>query len=322
MDLEEIVTTIRNYPGVTRKRVISDVICHFEIPEGSRVLEAFGEDAAVIEFGENALLLAADGIMEDLMNKNALWAGFCSVLVNVNDIAAMGGIPLAMVSIVSMKKGDVLTEVLKGINAGINKFGVPMVGGHTHPDCHYNALDVAILGHVKRNEVILSSTAVEGDDVIFAMDIAGEFTPNIPYSWDSTSSRSAEFVQRQIAVMNLLARKGLLTAAKDISNPGCLGTLGMLLETSRMGAAVEIERIPQPMEVDPLQWLKAYQGCGFVVTCNPENSSEVCNIFSSVKLASDVVGRITADKKLRICDSGKQAVLFDFKNDIITGCNP
>ncbi len=322
MDLEEIVTTIRNYPGVTRKRIISDVICHFQIPEGSRVLEAFGEDAAVIEFGEDALLLAADGIMEDLMNKNAHWAGFCSVLVNVNDIAAMGGIPLAMVSIVSMKTGEVLTEVLKGINAGIEKFGVPMVGGHTHPDCNYNAIDVAILGHVKRNDVILSSTAEEGDDVIFAMDIEGKFTPNIPYSWDSTSFRSAEFVQKQVSVMNLMAQKRLLTAAKDISNPGCLGTLGMLLETSKTGACVEIDSIPQPMDVDPLQWLKAYQGCGFVVTCRPENSSEVNSIFSEVRMASEVVGRITGDRKLIISDAGKSKVLFDFKTDIITGCNP
>ena len=74
MNLEEIVEAIRSYPGVTRKKVISDVICHFEIPEGSRVIEAFGEDAAVMDFGDEALLLAADGIMEDLMNKNAFWA--------------------------------------------------------------------------------------------------------------------------------------------------------------------------------------------------------------------------------------------------------
>jgi selenophosphate synthetase-related protein len=154
------------------------------------------------------------------------------------------------------------------------------------------------------------------------MDIAGEFTPNIPYSWDSTSSRSAEFVQRQVAVMNLLAQKKLLTAAKDISNPGCLGTLGMLLETSRMGARVDIGRIPQPLDVDLLQWLKAYQGCGFVATCKPENSSEVTRIFGGVKLAANIVGSITDDRKFIISERDRSLVLFDFENDIITGCNP
>ena len=229
MDLDKIVSAVRNYKGVTRKNIIADVIGHFPIPKGSGVLWAFGEDAAVIEFGDEALLLAADGIMEDLMEKNAFWAGYCSVLVNVNDIAAMGGIPLGMVSVVSMKKGEPKTEVLEGIRAAIEKFGVPMVGGHTHPDCNYSALDVAIMGHVKKDQVILSSTASEGDDIIFAMDISGKFTPNIPYSWDSTGGRTPSEVRSQVKIMNVLAQKRLLSAAKDISNPGCLGTLGMLL---------------------------------------------------------------------------------------------
>jgi putative methanogenesis marker protein 2 len=320
MDLQEIVKAIRNYPGVTRKRVISDVVCHFPIPKHGNIIEAFGEDAAVIEFGDSALLLAADGIMEDLMEKNALWAGYCSVLVNVNDIAAMGGIPLGMVSIVSMKKGEVLTEVLKGIRAGIEKFGVPMIGGHTHPDCDYNAIDVAILGHMKKDEVLLSSTAQNGDDIIFATDISGEFTPKIPYSWDSTSSRTSDFVQKQIAIMNTLAQKKLVTSAKDISNPGSLGTLGMLLETSKMGADVDLGKIPTPKSVDFLQWLCAYQGCGFVVCVKPENSNEVLSHFESVELTSNVVGRINDSKKLNIVDGDKSQILFDFKSDIITGC--
>jgi putative methanogenesis marker protein 2 len=300
--------------------VISDVVCHFPIPEDGNIIEAFGEDAAVIEFGDSALLLAADGIMEDLMQKNPHWAGFCSVLVNVNDIAAMGGIPLGMVSIVSMKKGEVLSEVLKGIRAGIEKFAVPMVGGHTHPDCDYNAIDVAILGHMKKEDVILSSTAQKGDDIIFAMDISGKFTLKIPYSWDSTSSRTSDFVQKQIAIMNTLAQKKLVTSAKDISNPGSLGTLGMLLETSKMGADVDLGKIPTPQGVDFLQWLCAYQGCGFVVSVRPENSNEVLMHFGSVGLISNVVGSVNDSKKFNIFDSDKSQILFDFKSDVITGC--
>jgi putative methanogenesis marker protein 2 len=320
MDLEKIVSDIRNYPGVTRKKIISDVVKHFSIPEGSGVIAHVGEDAAVIEHGESALLLAADGIMEDLMNKNPFWAGYCSVLVNVNDIAAMGGIPLGMVSIISMRKGEVLTKVLEGISEGTEKFGVPMVGGHTHPDCQYNAVDVAILGHVQKENVILSSTAGEGDSIIFAMDIDGSFTPKIPYSWDSTSHKTKEAVQRQILVMNVLAKKNLLTAGKDISNPGSLGTLGMLLETSGKGGNVEIAKIPKPEDTVLLQWLLAYQGCGFVVTCQPQNSDEVMGIFEDVGLATHVAGKITSGHRLTLIDGGESAVLFDFESDIITGC--
>ena len=320
MDLKKIVQEIRSYPGVTRKRIISDVVKYFSIDEGSKVIAAKGEDAAVIEFGEDALLLATDGIMEDLMIKNAFWAGYCSVLVNVNDIAAMGGIPLGMVSVISMKKGEVFSQVLEGIREGINKFGVPMVGGHTHPDCEYNAVDVAILGHVKKDAVILSSTAQEGDAIIFAMDTHGNFTPKIPYSWDSTSNKNPEVVQDQVKVMNILAEKKLLTAAKDISNPGCLGTLGMLLETSKKGAEVDLSLVPKPDQEDFTQWLKAYQGCGFVATCGQENAKETMDIFEEVGLSSACVGEITGDNILKITHGKDSEILFDFSKDIITGC--
>ena len=320
MDLEHIVREIRSYPGVTRKRIISDVIKYFPIPKEGNIITAFGEDAAVIEHGEDVLLLAADGIMEDLMNKNAFWAGYCSILVNVNDIAAMGGIPLGMVSVISMKKGEVLKEVLGGIREGINKFGVPMVGGHTHPDCDYKAVDVAVLGYTKKNEVILSSTAQQGDEIIFAMDLGGKFTPGIPYSWDSTSSKSPKTVQKQFMVMNKLAHKRLLTSGKDISNPGLLGTLGMLLETSQMGGEIHLRKIPIPDDIDFIQWLKAYQGCGFVVTCKSKNSEKVVDLFREVGLSARVAGKVNSETKLIITDKKEQKILFDFSKDMITGC--
>lgn len=320
MELQKILSEIRSYPGITRKRIISDIVEFFSIPEESKIIAALGEDAAVIDYGEDALLLAADGIMEDLMQKNAFWAGYCSVLVNINDIAAMGGIPLAMVSVISLRSGEVPTKVLEGIREGIKKFDVPMVGGHTHPDCEYNAIDVAILGSVKKDEVILSSTSLAGDDIIILMDIHGAFTPNIPYSWDSTSAKEPETVQKQIKVMNTLATKRLLTGGKDISNPGCLGTLAMLLETSKKGGNVDLRRIPVPDNVNFIQWLKVYQGCGFVVTCNPNDSEEVLKLFEGVGLTAKVVGNITDDMKLRITDGKENDILFDFEKDVITGC--
>jgi selenophosphate synthetase-related protein len=152
------------------------------------------------------------------------------------------------------------------------------------------------------------------------MDTQGSFTPKIPYSWDSTSNKSPEVVQEQVKVMNILAEEKLLTAAKDISNPGCLGTLGMLLETSRKGAEADLSLIPKPQNVDFLQWLKAYQGCGFVVTCSQENAEEIIDTFKGVGLSSACVGEITCDNTLRIKHGKDIEILFDFSKDIITGC--
>lgn len=319
MDLKEIVAEIRIYPGVTRKRTIGGVIKFFEDIKSDEVIASFGEDAAVIDQGEYALLLAADGIMEDLMEKNPYWAGYCSVLVNINDIAAMGGKCLGMVNVLSIKDRAILDEVLKGMTEALKKFDVPMLGGHVHPDCNYNAVDVTVLGTARKGSVILSNTANIGDEVVFAMDVDGDFTPGLPYSWDTTSSKTSETVQRQIAVMSQIGEKELATAAKDISNPGTLGTLGMLLESSKKGAEVDLEKVPKPENVDFLQWLKAYQGCGFVVTCEQGNSKEVIEAYEKVGITANVVGKITSERKLIINYDGEKETLFDFEKDAIVG---
>ncbi len=65
MNLESLVADLKRYPGITRKKTISDVISFFPSIIQTNVLASYGEDAAVIEYdSQNVLLLAADGIME------------------------------------------------------------------------------------------------------------------------------------------------------------------------------------------------------------------------------------------------------------------
>lgn len=322
MDIEALVSDLRAYPGITRKRLISGVINFFPKVYQANVLASYGDDAAVIEFGDSVLLLAADGIMEPLMKTNPYYAGYFSVLVNINDISAMGGVPLAMVDVISMKDEKICAQVMKGVEAAVRKFGVPVVGGHTHPDCDYHAIDVAILGTARKEEVIYSHTAKAGEDVVIAIDTVGFFPGNLPYAWDTTSRKSEELVRRQMLVMNEISKKRLVTSGKDISNPGTLGSLGMLLETSGKGATVDLATVPRPDDVDFSQWLKAYQGCGFVVTCDPKDSSEVIEMFSEVEVTGVVVGRIDDSNLFVLREGNKEAVLFDFNVDSITGCKP
>jgi len=322
MDLEALVSDLRTCPGITRKRLISGVINFFPKVYQANVLASYGEDAAVIEFGDSVLLLAADGIMEPLMKTNPYYAGYFSVLVNINDISAMGGIPLAMVDVISMKDERICAQVMKGVEAAVRKFGVPVVGGHTHPDCDYHAIDVAILGTARKDEVIYSHTAKAGEDIIFAIDIDGFFPENLPYAWDITSKKNEELVRMQMLMMNEVSKRHLVTSGKDISNPGSLGSLGMLLETSGKGATVDLNAIPRPNGVDFSQWLKAYQGCGFVLTCPQSNSREIIGMFSAAGVTGAVVGTVQDSNQFVISDGSREAILFDFDRDSITGCKP
>jgi len=322
MELDAIVESIRSFPGVKRKNTIHDIIQFLPTHEYASVLASSGEDAAVIAHGDDCLLFAADGIMESLMKSNPYYAGYYAVLVNVNDIAAMGGKPLAMVDIISLKDQKICGQVLRGMERAVRKFKVPVVGGHTHPDCEYHAIDVAILGIVAASDVIYSHTAKEGDDIVFVMDIDGFFPPDLHFAWDTTSKKDDALVQAQFEAMQVVAKRHLVHSGKDMSNPGCLGTLGMLLETSCMGATVDLDLIPRPEGVDFIRWLLSYQGCGFVLTCPPENSQEVLDIFKTVKVDGAVVGKVQKGYQFSIQQGGESRLLFDFAQDIITGCRP
>lgn len=326
-DLKSLADELKNFEGVTRKRAISDLVEWLGNSDfvGNHTIAGFGEDAAVLRIdGDNIILLAVDGIWGKLLNADPWWAGYCAVLVNVDDIAAMGGTPLAMVNLTSTQDKNICVELGKGMQDGVTKFGVPMVGGHLHPDTSYAALDVAIVGTVKKDAVIYSSGAKPGDKVLAAIDIDGRIYPSYNLAWDNTTKRTQAEIKKQLDSMLQIGEKKLATAGKDISNPGVLGTLGMLLESSGAGATVDVDNIPRPDEeevpISLAHWLKTYPGTGFVLTVETEDKGEECiRIFESAGVTAAIVGDVDASKKLRIRSGAETATMFDFNKEIITG---
>jgi len=334
-DLARLVEAIRTYPGVTRKHPIKGVVDHMpRVVPGSaepssrqgRVLADFGEDSAVIAMDDDpdgeVLLVAADGIMATLLEANPYWAGYVSVLVNAMDIASTGGVPFCMVDIISLRTDQVGTRLLSGMRDGVEKFRVPMLGGHTHPDAECSAVDVAVVGRARRSEVIYSHTARAGDSVVVGIDTDGSFHPDFRYSFDTTQTKTTEQVLSRMFAARRLSQRGLLTGGKDISNPGTMGTLGMLLETSGKGARVDPAMVPIPEGADPIHWLLCYQGCGFVLTSRPEDAEEVVKGLKDRGLDAADIGRVTEGHEMVLASDGNQRTLFDFGREALTGCGP
>ena len=322
MELHKIAREIREFEGVTRKKPIADLINIFESvrSEYANSVVDFGDDAAVIDIGgDDYILFAADGIWGRLINASPWWAGYTSVLVNVNDIAAMGGKPIAMVNVLSSDDTNACKEILRGIRDGIAKFGVPMVGGHLHPDTPYTSLSVAIIGTVKKGCEIRSVTAQAGDSIIAAYDMDGKVGPNSPYSFDTTTMKEPGEVRAKYRVMQVIGEKKLVSAGKDISNPGLIGTLGMLLETSSKGARVDLAKIPAPGNVDFTQWLKVHPATGFILTCSPKNEYQTIRLFENAGYSAANIGIVENSTRLDICDKGECVTVFDFKTDVVTG---
>ena len=314
MDLESLVKSIQEFEGVSRKSSIDNVISLLKESynvSGDVVID-IGDDASAIDIGNNqVVLIAADGIWGQIMNVNPYWAGYCAVLVNVNDIAAMGGKPLAMVNIMSIKNDDIYEDLLRGINDGCLKFGVPMVGGHLHPDGDSDSLGVAIVGIAQKDKIITSFGAEVGDKVIGAIDLDGKPHEMFSLNWDTTYDKDAKLVRDQISAVQYLAENDYIKSGKDISNPGILGTLEMLLETSKKGAVVNLEDIPKNENMEWVDWLRVYPGSGFVFTADEDYCGYIKEYLARFSIEAEVVGEITDSNSLYLTYRDEKIEVFN-----------
>jgi hypothetical protein len=318
--LDSFISKVRRYPGLVRKEPIREVL---ELLATSRdfgpQLPNYGDDAAVIPWGEGYLLLAADGIMTPLLIQEPYAAGKASVMVTVNDIYSMGGRPVALVNVLACGAEGQRRKVLEGIRHGCEKLRVPMVGGHLHPDAPEEApaLSVAILGFARA--LLRSHLARPGDDLILAVDLKGQKGCQSVVSWDANSGKTSREILHRLELLPLIAEKGLASAAKDISNAGILGTLAIMLENSGRGAFVMLEAIPRPQDISFEDWVLAFQSFSFILSVSPANSGEVISLFRERDLAAAIIGQVNATRRVILQYGSGQGILFDFNQERITG---
>ena len=181
---------------------------------------------------------------------------------------------------------------------------------------------VAIIGIAKKDQIIRSDTAKPGDLIIYAIDLDGKTGPNSLYSFESVSSKTKEEIKKMYEAPQLLGKNKTVTAGKDISNPGIIGTLGMLCETSGVGAHVRLNDIVFPKnmaEITMERWLLMHPGTGFVFTAASDKVEECLSILREGDMTAAVCGEITTDRKVVIADGEKKAIVFDFDKEGITG---
>jgi len=131
--------------------------------------------------------------------------------------------------------------------------------------------------------------------------------------------KTAAQVRAQIAVLETIGKKHLVTAGKDISNPGIIGTLGMLLEVSGKGAEIDLDLIPKPpLAANNLTfelWVRIYPGMGFILTANKAHVPELIRIFAEVGMTAKEIGTVNSSRELRIRYDGSETQVFDFVNN-------
>ncbi len=314
MNLQEIVQNVKNGDGLSRKKGIGDLFRYFQgVSDFGYTFVGLGEDAAVIREDNSFLLLAADGIWKNFLLLDPYAAGRASVIVNVNDIVATGGRPIAMVNVISSSTDYDLEAMLEGIRNACDLYQVPMVGGHFHPACDSPELSVAILGRAKK--LLTSDSAKPGQEIIVAIDLEGERGSRFVNSWDATLHTSTEHIWEKLSVIIRIAEQGLSNTAKDISNPGILGSIATLLYSSHKGAEISLEHIPRPNSMTLADWLAIYPSYGFVLCVEKGNRDQCLALFDRAGIGAQVVGAVKDEPLMTLSYEGTKEELFDFDTE-------
>jgi hypothetical protein len=274
-----------------------------------------GDDAAALPGDGGYTLLAAEGMRPELVAQDPWFAGFCSVMVNLSDIAAMGGRPWAVVDVLFMGTGE-NERVLDGMRDASELFGVPVVGGHTARVAGPSLLSVAVLG--RANKLISSHAARAGQTLLMAVDLRGSFR-GAGGAFNAATTASAQQLRANLAVLPELAEAGLVGAGKDISMAGTCGSLAMLLETSKVGATLDLDAIPAPPGVEPLRWLTAFPSFGFVLAVEAAAASAVCARFDAVGVVCAAVGVVDESRRLTLRAGGEVRTYLDLAMAPLTG---
>ena len=316
LSLSALVAHLRQSIGILHKQDIQTVAHHLasSTPEGSEIL--LGDDCAAIPDGTGYLLLAAEGILPSFVEADPWFAGWSAVMVNVSDIYAMGGTPIAIVDTLWSQSATLSNPLLAGMKAAAQVYNVPIVGGHTNGHSPYNALSVAILG--RANRLITSFDAQVGDRLLVATNFRGKAHPQYPF-WDAATAADPAQLRGDLAILPFLAESGLCNAGKDISMGGIVGTLLMLLETSGYGAVLDLEAVRCPASLDLEQWLLCFPSYGFLLSVRPEKVAAVQAVFHQRDLVCEAIGEVQADPQLFLRSQDQSLLFWDLAAQELTG---
>lgn len=315
--LPDLLAALRASRGFAHKRDIATVLGRLGASAAGTVVPN-GDDCAVLPAPEGGghLLLAIEGLMPDFVASSPWFAGYSGVLVNLSDIAAMGGRPLAVVDALWSADAAHAAELLAGLRSAAERYGVPLVGGHSNLRAPSAQLAVAVLGRAER---LISSFAARPDDrILVAVDLRGAWQGDAPF-WNASTEAPPERLRADLALLPALAEDGLCDAGKDISMAGVLGTLLMLLECSGAGARVQLDRLPAPDGADALRWLQAFPSYGYVLAVRPALADTVQARFAARGIACADIGAVEAGARLLVERSGESALLWDLSDTPFIG---
>ena len=199
------------------------------------------------------LVLAADAMVEGvhfLPDDPPETLGRKLLRVNLSDVAAMGGVPLAYLMTTALPRGlpeRWLPDFARGLAADQAEFGISVLGGDTVSTTGPVSLSLTILGHVAPGRALRRVGARPGDDVWVSGTIGdgmlglAVLRGELPADAEGHLASRYRLPRPRLALGQGLA--GLARAAMDVSD-GLVQDLGHLCRAAGCAAEIRADAVP------------------------------------------------------------------------------
>lgn len=258
------------------------------------VIKGIGDDAAVVKQSKNKYsLYTCDSLVSGVHFSKEYFSpyqiGSKAVVVNLSDIAAMGGKPKHMLVSLFLPKdtaGKFIDELYKGLADECKKYNVDIIGGNISKSNQF-IIDIFLIGEVIPKNLLLRSGAQVGDAVMVTGTLG-----------DSAISKHLTPIPRVREGM-LLAKSGMVTSMIDISD-GLSSDIQHICDESNSGVKLFLENLPVSNGVEKLTALNGgedYELCFTTPLKNVLYLSKLLKKKTGTEIT--VVGEITTSKKGR-----------------------
>lgn len=302
------------------------------LPRDRRVIVGpkIGEDAAVLDFGENYLVVKTDPITFTFEN-----IGWYVVNINANDIACMGATPRWFLPTLLLPQQGTSEESIKVIfeqvKSACQKLGISLIGGHVEVTLNLDR-PIAVghmIGEVDRERLVRGSGAKAGDVVLLTKGLAIEGT-HVVYQKkkeelkkrlapETLEKLSRLLYQPGISVVKeaLLATRSCEVHCMHDPTEGGLRTglwelayasgVGIRIEKERILVLPETETICKFYGLDPLGLLASG---ALIITLGPSEGERLIKIYERNGIKCSLMGKVVArEHGLKILEAGKESDL-------------
>jgi thiamine-monophosphate kinase len=150
--------------------------------KNSSTIKGVGDDAAVLNFGEEAVVVTTDllteGVHFNLMYVPLKHLGYKAVVVNLSDVYAMNATPKQItVSIAISKRFDLeaIEQIYEGIHLACENYDVDLVGGDTTSSLTGLTISITAIGSAPKEKLVYRSGARPNDLLCVTGDLGGAY---------------------------------------------------------------------------------------------------------------------------------------------------